>query len=105
MLFADQSGPDPTDVARVKQAFRELFALPPETRLMVTELACHEPGHAPRETVLLALPEGLPTQQWKIHKAVSAIQPDDLLQRVQGTAGNADSSHEMVGCRQWRCPD
>lgn len=63
--------------AQVKQWVTE--ALPPgDTRtVLVTELACSEPGCPPTETVI-ALLGGAETQQWKLHKPVTEVTEDDV---------------------------
>jgi hypothetical protein len=54
-------------------------ALPPgDTRaILVTELACTEPGCPPVETVIALLQEGEP-ERWKLHKPLASVTEADV---------------------------
>jgi hypothetical protein len=69
--------PDATATARVKGWVAA--ALPPgdERTILVTELACTEPGCPPVETVIALLGPG-EREQWRLHKPVAAITEDDV---------------------------
>jgi hypothetical protein len=52
--------------------------------VMVTELACSEPGCPPRETVIAVLADGQPPQQWKFHQAAADVDEVHLLAALLG---------------------
>lgn len=64
--------------AAVKAWVRGCLAQPDEVTVMVTELTCTEPGCPPLETVIALLREGSPTVQYKLHKAMAEVTPDDV---------------------------
>jgi hypothetical protein len=69
--------PDPAAIARVKTWVTAILDPDKEHTIVVSELACTEPGCPPIETVIGLLGDGEP-QRWKIHKPVAAITEDDL---------------------------
>lgn len=97
MLFRDREKAVPNHLAAVKKWVRELLDVPEESTVMVAELACHEEGCPPVETVIAALGEDRPPHQWKIHKRVAEVQREDIA-RLQ-PLGRAAT------LREWRCPD
>jgi hypothetical protein len=69
--------PDGEATARVK-AWAAAALDPDEDRtIMVTELACSEPGCPPVETVIALLGPGEP-RRWKVHKPVADLTEDDV---------------------------
>lgn len=66
-------------VTRLKAMVRQLLQLGEDDTVMVTELACNEPGCPPRETVIAVLAEGKPTRQWKFHQAAADVDAVHLL--------------------------
>jgi len=77
-LFSPQPRPDPAQLAAIKRWVVAALALPDDVTVMVTELRCSEPGCPPLETVIAVLRPGIPPEQRKLHKATSAITPDDI---------------------------
>jgi hypothetical protein len=67
---------NPSDTARVKALVDELIDTDDVT-VLVTELACTEPGCPPVETVIALLSDGGNTQ-YKVHKPVAEVTLDDL---------------------------
>lgn len=61
----------------LKSAVRSRFGLDAETRVMLTELQCTEPGCPPLETVIAILVAGA-NRQWKVHKALRDLTPQDI---------------------------
>jgi hypothetical protein len=59
--------------ARLKSEVSHALALTDADTVMVTELACHEPGCPPRETVVAVMRQGRPTETWKFHKAAADL--------------------------------
>ena len=73
----DGSG-DRDALVRVRGWARELWRLSDEDSLLVTELACSEPGCPPRETVFVIAPAGRPTVQRKLHRPVADVTREEL---------------------------
>lgn len=69
----DRSGP-----ARVRTWARELWRLGDQDTVVVTELACSEPGCPPLETVVLIAAAGRPTVQHKLHLPAVDVCLEDL---------------------------
>lgn len=67
---------DPGDSARVRALVRNV--VDDDVRILVTELACSEPGCPPTETVIALMHPGAP-QQLKIHKPLSEVAEDDVV--------------------------
>lgn len=65
-------------IGRIKAWTRVALALPAETTLSVTELACAEPGCPPRETVILVMPAGGRAMKYSVHKALADVVEDDI---------------------------
>lgn len=64
--------------ARLKSAVTDALALTDADTVLVTELACHEPGCPPRETVVAVMRQGRPTETWKFHKAAADLDSGEL---------------------------
>ena len=61
----------------LKQAVRDRFALPEAAIVRLIELQCTEEGCPPLETVVAILSsEG--NRQYKIHKALAEVSPEDI---------------------------
>ena len=73
-----QKRPDLKTVRRIKGVLYETLALPEGAMITVTELACLEDDCAPLETVIGLLRPGVPLLQYKIHKAMNAVDAEDL---------------------------
>ncbi len=97
MLFGERGKAVPGKAAVVKGWVRELLAVPDEATVMVAELACHEDGCPPIETVIAALAGNQPARQWKLHKTVAEVTREDI-------AGLPPLANEP-SLREWRCPD
>ena len=67
----------PQHLDALKNAVRSRFGLEAETRVMLTELQCREPGCPPVETVIAILAAGA-NRQWKIYKALREVAPEDI---------------------------
>jgi hypothetical protein len=68
-------------VARVKGWVAAALAPDEQRTILVTELACTEPGCPPVETVIALLGRG-DRQQWKLHKPLADITEDDVRSAV-----------------------
>jgi nitrate reductase delta subunit len=83
-LFGNAAGPSPQQLAaceRVAGWVRSRFRLPPQTAVVVTELACALPGCPPLETVVVFWTAGGPQpqrHQTKFFKPVQQVVEDDL---------------------------
>ena len=73
---------------RVRGWVREALGLAEHERVVVTELACSEPGCPPLETVIAVFPESGPAFQRKVHRALAE------LTRHEVTALVASASNE-----------
>lgn len=77
---------DPGDSARVRALVRNVVDdLVDDVRILVTELACTEPGCPPTETVIALMHPGTP-QQFKIHKPLREVTKDDVVRALGGVA-------------------
>ena len=79
LIGGSSKKPNLETVRRIKRALREGLQLSEETILMVTELACLEEDCAPVETVIGLLRPEMPQLQHKVHKAIEALDVDDLV--------------------------
>lgn len=79
---------DPGEAARVKALVRAIVG--DEFTVMVTELACTEPGCPPVETVIALMHPGAPDQR-KIHKALAAVTADDVAAALAGAGSGSRS--------------
>lgn len=77
-LLSSKRKPAPERIAAVKVWVGELFGLSDSATVVVTELACREPGCPPLETVIAVL-DGA-GGQWKrsLHKGVSEVTREDI---------------------------
>ena len=77
-LSRQRPAADPSARERVRGWVLEAFALPDDSFVLVTELACSEPGCPPLETALVIdRPGGVSMQT--IHKATADISREDIL--------------------------
>lgn len=73
------------DTRRVRAWAEEVFAVPAEGSVVVTQLACSEPGCPPLETAIaIATAPGEPPRVHNIHKPVADVTRDDLERLRQG---------------------
>jgi hypothetical protein len=77
MLPGTNPRPDGTATARVKAWVTATLEPDDNRTILVTELACTEPGCPPVETVIALLQEG-DRERWKLHKPAAAITEDDV---------------------------
>lgn len=64
------------EITQVKSWVQTVLELDPEIPIFISQLACHEPGCPPIETVIVVMTQ--PPQQYKLHKEVSAITLVDI---------------------------
>jgi hypothetical protein len=77
-LFGGGPKPSSAKIAQVKQWVQERFTLAEDAIVMVTELRCTEPGCPPLETVIAVLDGPGSRRQYKLHKGVSSVTPEDI---------------------------
>ena len=73
--------PDPQQDAallRVQGWVRERFSLPADSAVLVTELACAQPGCPPLETVIAFWTGQAMRHHYKVFKPARQVTPDDL---------------------------
>ncbi len=70
--------PDAAKVAQLKLWVQQRFQLAEEAVVMVTELRCTEPGCPPLETVIAVLDGPGSKRQYKLHKGVAEVTPEDI---------------------------
>ena len=68
----------PERVAAIKFWTRQALALTDEYIVSVSEFACAKPNCPNRQTVILVLSEGEPTQKMSIHKTVADVSEADV---------------------------
>jgi len=68
--------------AEIKAWTAEILSLGEEATVMVTELACSEPGCPPLETVVAILQAG-DNRQMKLHKAMAEVTREELAERLR----------------------
>lgn len=83
-LFGPRQKSDSTQIAQVKQWVADIFQLPEEQTVMVTELRCSEPGCPPLETVIAIMGEQSGQRQYKLHKAAGDVTYDDIARLRNG---------------------
>lgn len=72
---------DSGDAARVRALVQNI--IDDDVRILVTELACTEPGCPPTETVIALMHPGAP-QQHKIHKPLAEVTEEDVTRVFSG---------------------
>jgi hypothetical protein len=74
----------------------EALALPAEATVMVTELACKEPGCPPIETVIAVLRGPKDTLQFKAHRAAVDLDKDAVVALLRGAEPcEHDEDHDV----------
>jgi len=81
-----------TKVRAIKSWVGELIALGDDTVVMVSELACTEPGCPPLETVVVILGPAHRVRR-KVHKAMADVTRQDVITLCAGYAADADDHH------------
>jgi hypothetical protein len=84
-------------VRRLKQLARLLFEAAEDDAVVVTELACTEPGCPPIETVVALLRAGCAPRQVKVHKPAVDVTEDDLRQVMQRGHGHETAAGSSGG--------
>ena len=74
----DKKLPNSKAVGRIKNLIKQKLGLPETTIVSVAELACHEPGCPPTETIITAHAEDSSKQNWRINKPISEISDNDI---------------------------
>lgn len=82
-LFGSRPKVDPERISKIKEWAMEVFRLPADASVMVTELRCTEPGCPPLETVIAILDTPGKPRQFKIHKAIADLSFADVLHVAQ----------------------
>jgi hypothetical protein len=65
-------------IKEIKQWVQDALALPPETTILITELACTEPGCPPLETVVALLRGPANNVQQKIHRSIADVTKEEI---------------------------
>ncbi len=76
-LFARRTAPG--RAGEVKAWVSELLALPETDLVTVAELACHEPGCPPVETVVTVHASDAQRRTWRIYKPLSEVEKTDVV--------------------------
>jgi hypothetical protein len=95
-FFAAPARPDPVQLAQVRAWASELLFPGHDAPVMVTQLACREPGCPPVETIIGLLERGRTTQHYRLHKAVAAVTRADVARLAERsrTPGEPHDSRE-----------
>ena len=67
-------------IRKLKIQISKKYQLPESTIISVAELACHEPGCPPIETIITARAEDGSMQNWRVGKSIDEIEESDLNQ-------------------------
>ena len=73
---------NPKNIRYLKEAISKELKLPETTILSIAELSCHEPDCPPIETVVTIHHVDGNTKNFKIHKPMNKIQPNDLIKLI-----------------------
>jgi hypothetical protein len=65
-------------IERIREWTRERFSLDGDATLLVTEVACSQPGCPPLETVVAFWTEGDRRHHFKVFKPAAEVLPEDL---------------------------
>ena len=65
-------------IRKLKIQISKKYQLPESTLISVAELACHEPGCPPIETIITARAEDGSMQNWRVGKTIDKIEESDL---------------------------
>jgi hypothetical protein len=74
-------------IRQIKRWVEDLLALGPDTAVMVTELACTEPGCPPLETVIAVLGPAS-REQRKLHRPVADVTHEEVVDLWGKTDGD-----------------
>ncbi|MDB5307815.1 MAG: hypothetical protein JWO38_2017 [Gemmataceae bacterium] len=77
-LFGEKPRADPGAIARVKGWAADLFNVPADATVMVTELRCAEDGCPDVETVIAVLGGRGPTRSHKVPKPAANVTREDV---------------------------
>ena len=86
----DRKRPNAAAVRRVKALIAEQLGLPGAPELTVAELACHEPGCPPIETVVTEHGSDGQRRMWQLHKPVAEITAADVETAISGAPPGPD---------------
>ena len=67
-------------IRKLKIQISKKYQLPESTIISVAELACHEPGCPPIETIITARAEDGSMQNWRVGKSIDKIEESELNQ-------------------------
>ena len=84
-LFAKRKAPG--SGRKVKTLVSEQLDLTEDDLVTVAELACHEPGCPPVETVIAVHAGDGSRRVWKVHKAMADIEEADVQQVLAASDG------------------
>jgi hypothetical protein len=87
----EPGGPRARDV---KAWVRSAAGAPEEATIIVTELACSEPGCPPYEVVMAVLRPGAPPVQKKLHKRLAELSRAEVTRLWQEGDGESDGEGE-----------
>ena len=86
----DRKRPDAESVRRVKALVSEQLGLHGAAALTVAELACHEPGCPPIETVVTVHGADGQRRTWRLHKPVAEITAGDVETAISGAPAGTE---------------
>ena len=65
-------------IRKLKIQISKKYQLPESTIISIAELACHEPGCPPIETIITSRAEDGSMQNWRVGKSIDKIEESDL---------------------------
>jgi hypothetical protein len=78
----EKKKPDKTAIQNLKNLITDNFKLDKDSIISIAELSCHEPDCPPIETVVTIHHVDGNTKNFKIHKPMNKIQPNDLIKLI-----------------------
>ncbi len=95
-MFNSRPPPERAEKTRAIKAWvREELALDDDATVLVTELACTEPGCPPVETIIALMAVGQERRQAKVHKPIAALERQDIRLLAEALrSGHAEVHHE-----------
>lgn len=84
-LFDPKPPANSEKILQIRSWVRDRFGLDEETIVMVTELRCSEPGCPPLETLIAVMDGPGQRRQFKFHKSIAEMTPNDIELAIPGT--------------------
>ena len=84
-LFDPKPPANSEKILQIRSWVKDRLALDEETIVMVSELRCSEPGCPPLETLIAVMDGPGQRRQFKFHKSIAEMTPNDIELAIPGT--------------------